>query len=80
MTMVIGKAWATRNGRPISMRRLAIIRNLDILDAYATEHNVAPAFTYTGDMEQLERLAPNAAGRFKLRREIDRMRRALADD
>lgn len=75
----IGQVWATRKGHPISLARLAMIRNLDTLDAYATQHNIAPSFHYTGDMEQLRSIAPGAAGRFELRRQIDRMRRALQD-
>ena len=54
-------------------------QDLERLDRYATQHNIAPSFTYTGNLERLRSIAPGAAGRFELRRQIDRMRRALSD-
>lgn len=80
--MMIGNVWVTRGGVRLSRRdilRDRMRQDLDQLDAYATQHNIAPSFNYNGDLEPLRKIAPGCAGRFELRRQIDRMRRALTD-
>lgn len=59
---------------------MTIYQDLLALDAYATQHNVAPSFTYSGGkdaLDRLEQIAPGAAGRFRLRAAIDRMRESM---
>ena len=82
LVMMIGNAWVTRGGVRLSRRdiiRDRMRQDLDALDHYATQANVAPSFAYDGDLEPLRSIAPGAAGRFELRRQIDQMRRALTD-
>lgn len=52
-------------------------QDLLALDYYATQTNVAPSFTYTGDLDRLEQIAPKTAGRFKLRAAIDELRESM---
>lgn len=54
-----------------------IYQDLLALDDYATQHNVAPSFHYTGDIDRLEQIAPKTAGRFKLRAAIDELRASM---
>lgn len=52
-------------------------QDLLALDHYATQHNIAPSFHYTGDLDRLEQIAPGAAGRFRLRAAIDELRESM---
>lgn len=57
-----------------------IYQDLLALDAYATQHNIAPSFTYSGGkdaLDRLEQIAPKTAGRFRLRAAIDELRASM---
>lgn len=56
---------------------MTVYQDLLALDNYATQHNIAPSFQYSGDLDGLEKIAPKTAGRFKLRAAIDELRASM---
>lgn len=57
--------------------QLNMSHTLTDLDDLATATKACPSFPYDGDLDELDRLAPAASGRFRLRREIENMRTRL---
>lgn len=57
--------------------RITMNRTLTQLESLAAATKACPSFPYDGDLDELDRLAPAASGRFRLRREIENMRTRL---
>lgn len=61
------------------VQKAAMVHTLAQLERAAMKANACPTFTYDLDPDELTKIAPIAAGRFKLRAEIDAMKKRLEE-